>query len=206
MTRIALIDHGAGNLVSMEQALRRAGADDVVVVDAPAGLTGCDGVVLPGVGATGPAMRTLRRAGFVDALRAYDGPLLGVCVGMQLLFDHSLEDRTDCLGLLAGEVRAVEASPLPHMGWNDVDTLASTEATVSGLLSGPFYFVHSFVPEPSDRSIIVGTTTYQGDTFASVVRRGPVIGVQFHPERSAEGGLEVLAGFVDMCREVARAA
>ena len=206
MTTIALIDHGAGNLVSMEQALHRAGADDVVVVDAAAGLTGCDGVVLPGVGATGPAMRTLRRAGFVGALRAYDGPLLGVCVGMQLLFDHSLEDRTDCLGLLAGEVRAVEASPLPHMGWNDVDTLASMGETISGLSSGPFYFVHSFVPEPSDRSIIVGTTTYQADTFASVVRRGPVIGVQFHPERSAEGGLDLLAGFVDMCREVARAA
>jgi glutamine amidotransferase len=206
MTTIAVIDHGAGNLVSMEQALHRAGADKVIVIDAATGLTGCDGVVLPGVGATGPAMRSLRRAGFVEALRSHDGPLLGVCVGMQLLFDHSLEDRTDCLGLLAGEVRAVSATPLPHMGWNDVDPVISSGTSVAGLSSGPFYFVHSFVPEPSDPSVIMGTTTYQEDTFASVVRRGLVIGIQFHPERSASGGLDVLRGFVDMCRGVARAA
>lgn len=206
MTTIAVIDHGAGNLVSMEQALLRAGADEVSVIDAASGLAGSDGVVLPGVGATGPAMRTLRRAGFVDALRTHDGPLLGVCVGMQLLFDHSLEDRTDCLGLLAGDVRPVAATPLPHMGWNDVEPVAPSGEFVAGLTSGPFYFVHSFVPEPSDSSIIAGTTTYQGDTFASVVRSGHIIGIQFHPERSASGGLEVLAGFVDMCRGVARAA
>jgi glutamine amidotransferase len=211
MTTLAVIDHGAGNLVSMEQALVRAGADEVRIVERATELTRIDGIVLPGVGATGPAMRTLRRRGFTDALGAFEGPLLGVCVGMQLLFDHSLEDATDCLGILGGFVRPIAASPLPHMGWNDVDlehswTPAPETPRVPGLSEGPFYFVHGFVPEPDDPSLVVGVTTYGTDRFSSVVRRGQTVGVQFHPERSDKAGIAVLSGFVEMCREVARAA
>jgi imidazole glycerol-phosphate synthase subunit HisH len=198
MTSVAVIDHGAGNLVSMAQALTRCGAV-VTVVDTADDLGRFDGVVLPGVGATGPAMRTLERTGLAEALRSFEGPLLGVCVGMQLLFEVSHEDGTRCLGLIPGEVRRLMASPLPHMGWNDVEHDAT--APFSGIPSGTlFYFVHSFAPVPADDGVVIATTTYGNDRFASAVRRDGVIGVQFHPERSGSAGLTLLGGFVEGCR------
>jgi imidazole glycerol-phosphate synthase subunit HisH len=204
VTRIALIDHGAGNLVSMERALRRTGAL-VSIVEGAFDTAAFDGLVLPGVGATGPAMRTLRRTGLVDSIRGFEGPLLGVCVGMQLLFDRSREDATTCLGLIDGVVRPIDASPLPHMGWNDVhhDGAEPFGAVPAGALA---YFVHSFAAHPSDPDVVAATTTYGTDTFASAVRLGNVLGVQFHPERSGATGLSVLEGFVSMCRMQARAA
>ena len=164
-----------------------------------------DGIVLPGVGATAPAMRTLDRTGLSAALRAWDGPLLGVCVGMQLLFDRSDEDGARCLGLIEGSVRRIEATPLPHMGWNDV------EHEGRGVLNGldervPFYFVHSYAAEPSNPGVVVGTTTYGSDTFTTVVEQGLVSGAQFHPERSGRAGLAVLEAFAAMCEQVRHAA
>ena len=201
MTAIAVVDHGAGNLVSMEQALVHVGARPTRVSEAT-DLDEFDGVILPGVGATGAAMRTLRRTGLDQALRDHHRPMFAVCVGMQLLFDWSEEDGTACLGLMRGAVRKVRATPLPHMGWNDVDgddPLLEPSPT-------PFYFVHSYVPRPDDPAVVVATTRYGEDTFASVVRSGDVVGAQFHPERSGSAGLAVLDRFVRACAGAARAA
>ena len=199
MTRIAVIDHGAGNLVSMEQALRRVGADPQRI-DAAADLSSFEGVVLPGVGATGAAMRTMTTRGLTGSVLAYDGPLLGVCVGMQLLFDHSDEDANQCLGLIPGTVARLDATPLPHMGWNEVS--ANDEPLLDGPEAGPFYFVHSYAVRPSDADVVTGTTQYESESFASVVRSGRITGVQFHPERSGDAGLSVLANFVSTCADV----
>ncbi len=195
MTRIAVVDHGAGNLVSIGRGLERAGAD-VVLADDPSALPGVDGVVLPGVGTTGAAMRRLRTEGLVDPLAAWRGPLLGICVGLQLFFDWSDEhEGGECLGLMAGSVRRLERAPLlPHIGWNDVTT--NGHPIFDGIASGtPFYFVHSFAPSPTSSEVVIGTTTY-GSEFVAAVADGPRIGVQFHPERSGDAGLRVLSNFV----------
>jgi glutamine amidotransferase len=199
VTRIAVIDHGAGNLVSMMRALETVGASPKLVRSGT--LAEFDRVVLPGVGATGPAMRALDQTGLADELRAYEGSLLGVCVGMQLLFDYSTEDGTQCLGLLRGDVRRINATPLPHIGWNSVES--ANNAILAGLGSDPlFYFVHSFAVRPSDPTVVVGQTAYGEDRFASVVVSGSVTGLQFHPERSGASGLRVLANFVGSPAEV----
>lgn len=199
MTHIAVIDHGAGNLVSIGHALEAAGAT-VRVAEVPADLEGADGVVLPGVGASGAAMARLVDVGFVEPLRRLRIPLLGICVGMQLLFSGSDEDDTYGLGLLPGRVHQIEAAPLlPHIGWNDVRP-ERPDPLFTGIPAGAtFYFVHSFVPRALDPRDVVAVTTY-GSTFPSAVRRGSICGVQFHPERSGPGGLRVLANFVGLSR------
>ncbi len=205
MTRIAVVDHGAGNLVSIGRGLERAGAR-VVLADGPAALAGADGIVLPGVGTTGAAMRRLRAEGLVDPLRGWEGPLLGICVGLQLLFDWSDEhEGGECLGMVAGRVQRLEAAPLlPHIGWNDVTN--TDHPIFAGVAQGaPFYFVHSFAPVPADPAVTIGTTDY-GAPFVSAIAAGHRIGVQFHPERSATAGLRVLGNFVALCAEAARAA
>jgi len=199
VTTVGVIDHGAGNLVSMMRALETVGSIPTLVRSGALG--GFDRVVLPGVGATGPAMRTLDRSGLADELRNFEGPLLGVCVGMQLLFDHSQEDDTNCLGLIGGDVQRINATPLPHIGWNSVEAVNSTIFT--GLGSDPlFYFVHSFAVRPSNATVVMGRTSYGNDVFASLVVSGSVTGLQFHPERSGEAGLRVLANFITDPAEV----
>ena len=160
MTRIAVVDHGAGNLVSIGRGLQRAGAD-VVLADNPASLAGADGIVLPGVGTTGSAMQRLRSEGLVAALREWSGPLLGICVGLQLLFDWSDEhEGGECLGLIPGRVQRLEKAPLlPHIGWNDV-TIADHPLFAGIPPSTPFYFVHSFAPVPADPEVVIGRTEY----------------------------------------------
>jgi glutamine amidotransferase len=205
MSRLAVIDHGAGNLVSIAQGLRRAGAD-VTVATGASHLADVDGIVLPGVGTTGAAMERLEAAGLTAPLREYPGPLLGICVGLQLFFDVSEEDDGgSCLGLIPGVVRRLQGAPLlPHIGWNDVAVAA--DPLFAGLGHDPaFYFVHSYAPQPQDESGVIGWTEY-GSRFASAVRDGNRVGVQFHPERSGSAGLTVLANFVAACREADRAA
>lgn len=191
---LALIDHGAGNLVSIEQALDRAGAG-VVVTATPSELLDADGWVLPGVGATGATMTRLTKAGFIEPLQTFTGPLLGICVGMQLFFSASEEDGGECLGLDNGVVRRlVDAPRLPHIGWNDLST--DGDSLFDGLEAGStFYFVHSFAPMPSDPSIVIATSTY-GREFTAAVRQGNRVGVQFHPERSGRPGQTLLSNFV----------
>lgn len=205
MTTIAVIDHGAGNLVSIARGLERSGADVTVVDDADS-FCGANGVVLPGVGTTAAAMKRLSSAGLVEPLREWDGPLLGICVGLQLFFESSEEHGgTAGLGLLGGTVRKLEAAPLlPHIGWNDVAT--NGHPIFAGIPSDtPFYFVHSFAPVPSDPDVVAATTEY-GRRFVAAAAAGRRIGVQFHPERSGSAGLKLLANFVTIAGAASRAA
>ncbi len=203
MTNIAIVDHGAGNLVSIVNALTTLGEQPHIVTQ-PRELDAADGVVLPGVGATGPAMKRLAVTGMDDALREWEGPLLGICVGLQLFFDVSREDHQPCLGLMPGTVREIAGRPLPHMGWNDVDH--TDDPLFAGIPNGePFYFVHSYAPVPNDRTQIVATTNH-GGRFVSAARSGLRIGVQFHPERSGVAGLRLLSNFTASIKEVRRVA
>jgi glutamine amidotransferase len=204
VTRLAVIDHGAGNLVSVARGLEKSGAR-VDVVREPSGLAACDGVVLPGVGTTGAAMARLQSQDLVEALDAWKGPLLGICVGLQLFFDTSDEDDTKCLGFMAGRVARLESAPLlPHIGWNDVELAA--DPLFAGLGSSTlFYFVHSFAPVPANLDDAIGWSEY-GGRFVAAARRGNRVGVQFHPERSGEAGLAVLANFITECQRGRRAA
>lgn len=201
MTRIAVVDYGAGNLVSIDQALRDAGAE-VVVARRPAELEGVAGLVVPGVGAAGPAMARLARHGLVDPIRAWaqdDRPFLGICLGMQLLFEASDEDGAVSLGVLAGRTELLREAPrLPHIGWNAVRRTREHPLFAGIVADAPFYFVHSFAPRPTGPAADAVTlaTTEHGETFVSAVARGALAGVQFHPERSAADGLRLLANFV----------
>jgi glutamine amidotransferase len=195
--RVALIDYGAGNLRSIGRALALAGAEVGVVTQAPAGQR-VDGIVLPGVGAFGAAMVRLEAAGFPEWIRAQvaEGiPLLGVCLGMQLLFARSEESPTvRGLGLLPGEVNRLPGGlKVPHMGWNQL-ALRRPSLLLNGIADGSnVYFVHSYVARPDDAGDVIATTTY-GEEFPSVIQRGRLAGVQFHPEKSAETGQRLLRG------------
>ena len=200
MTRLAVIDHGAGNLVSIQRALEVVGGEPRIA-EGPADLAGADAVVLPGVGATGAAMARLDEQGLVEPLQKWDGPLLGICVGMQLLFDSSDEDGGACLGVVPGSVQAISGRPLPHMGWNDVWT--SDDPLFDGVASGSlFTFVHSFAAVPDDPSIVTATSDH-GGRFVAAIRAGNYLGLQFHPERSGASGLRVLENFVGEVRRAA---
>jgi imidazole glycerol phosphate synthase glutamine amidotransferase subunit len=203
VTRIAVVDYGAGNLVSIDQALRVAGAD-VVVVRRPADLAGADGLVVPGVGAAAPAMARLTRRGLVDPIRdwvAADRPFLGICLGMQLLFEGSDEDGAVTLGLLAGRTeRLVDAPHLPHIGWNAVRRTREHPLFAGIAPDALFYFVHSYAPRPAGPAAadLTLAVTDHGGTFVPAVGRGRLAGVQFHPERSGADGLRLLANFVGL--------
>jgi glutamine amidotransferase len=195
VTRVAVVDHGAGNLVSIARGLERAGAS-VVVATTPDALRSADAVVLPGVGATASVMEGIRAAGFEDVLRNLTVPLFGICVGMQVLFDTSEEDDAACLGLIPGTVRRLANAPLlPHIGWNEL-SLTRPDPLFAGVAPRPVvYFVHSFAPVPTDDDVVIARSTYD-DPFVAAVRSGSVSGTQFHPERSGDVGLRVLANFV----------
>jgi glutamine amidotransferase len=204
MTAIAVVDYGMGNRRSVQKALEHVGARAIITSDA-GDLRAADGLVVPGVGAFPKAMDNLRALGLVDVLTelAHAGkPLLGICLGMQLLFDRSEElGSADGLGLLAGEVRWLDARGMriPHIGWNEV-TYERESQLASGLPNPacPFYHVHSLAAHPADPATIVATCEY-GERFATVVERGSVHGVQFHPEKSSTNGLRLLANFVGVC-------
>ena len=202
--RIAVIDYGMGNRRSVEKALEHVGAR-AKITHAHADLEAADGLVLPGVGAFPLAIRNLTELGLVEVLRdaADEGkPLLGICLGMQLLFERSDElERTAGLGLIAGIVTPLKTGGLrvPHIGWNDVEFVRESPLT-TGLAprTTAFYHVHSLAARPSDGGDLVGTTTY-GETFATIVGHGAVFGVQFHPEKSSAHGLRMLENFVSLC-------
>jgi imidazole glycerol-phosphate synthase subunit HisH len=210
MTTIAILDYGMGNLRSVEKALERVGSAGPITAD-PGDVRSADGVILPGVGAFPAAMRRVRELG-LDALVAErleaGTPVLGICLGMQLLFSSSSENEgAEGLGLLAGEVGPLEAPGLkvPHIGWSPVRWERDSELT-DGLESEvPFYFVHSFTPRPRDAADVLGTAQY-GERFACAVARPPLFGVQFHPEKSSTAGLRLLSNFAEICAAVVSAA
>ncbi len=204
--RVAVVDYGAGNLVSIEQALTAAGARVHRAVTA-AGIGDAELLVVPGVGAAAPAMARLREGGFVAPIRAWiaaDRPFLGICLGLQLLFEGSDEDGADTLGILPGRtVRLHRAPTLPHTGWNQV-VRRRPHAAFAGIAPGAdFYFVHSYVGSPSPESEdAVLAETEHGESFVSALARGRLLGVQFHPERSGANGLRFVANVVDTARAV----
>jgi glutamine amidotransferase len=208
VTRIGVIDYGMGNRRSVEKALERVGAEVWVTAD-HAELRAADGLVLPGVGAFPQAMRNLDAATLSDLMHervAQGVPLLGICLGMQLLFDSSEElEPTPGLGLIPGTVTrlSVGARRIPHIGWNEVRFERPSQLTADMPARGcAFYHVHSYAARPSDPDDIVGTTDY-GERFATIVARGSVFGVQFHPEKSSRNGLRLLGSFVGACAGVA---
>jgi glutamine amidotransferase len=199
-----VIDYGMGNRRSVEKALGHVGARPSVTAEHDQ-LRACDGLVLPGVGAFPLAMRNLHELGLVDVIRSSvrDGvPLLGICLGMQLLFDSSEElENTEGLGLIPGPVQWLSTGGLrvPHIGWNEVRFERRSPLTAGLPQTGrAFYHVHSLAPRPADAADVVGTTEY-GERFATIVERGAVFGVQFHPEKSSGDGLRLLESFVALC-------
>jgi glutamine amidotransferase len=210
VTRIGVIDYGMGNRRSVEKALEHVGADAAVTADHDE-LRAADGLVLPGVGAFPQAMRNLDALGLPGLIRelvAKGVPLLGICLGMQLLFDSSEElGSTPGLGLIPGRVTRLESGGLriPHIGWNEVQFERPSRLTAELPDAGaPFYHVHSYAARPSDPETVVGTTEY-GERFATIVDRDNVFGVQFHPEKSSQDGLRMLDTFVGVCAGVAGA-
>lgn len=197
MSGVALVDAGGANLGSVRWALRRLGVEPLLTVDAEE-IRAADRVILPGVSTAATVMRRLHELGLVDVLRSVRQPLLGVCVGMQLLFEHSEEDDTPCLGLLPGRVEKLPSQPgirVPHMGWNQLEPMRD-DAVLAGIDGGAHaYFVHSYAA-PVGVDCIASTT--HGHGFAAIVRRGNVVGAQFHPERSAATGATILRNFLSL--------
>jgi glutamine amidotransferase len=193
--RLAIIDSGGANIASLRYALERLGIESQVTTD-PATLRAATHVILPGVGAAADCMERLRSANLIEAIRGLRQPLLGVCIGMQLLFESSEEGDVTCLGLLPGRVHRFadrDGLPVPHMGWNQIE-FAGPSPLLDDVASGDHvYFVHSYCAPVNENTI--ATTTY-GERFAAIVRRGNVFGAQFHPERSARAGALVLRNFL----------
>lgn len=198
MPQIAIIDYGVGNLRSVEKAFAANGCTAVVTAEEKV-LREAERLVLPGVGAFGACMNALAERGFDELVRqccAAGTPLLGVCVGMQLLFEESEEfGATRGLGLLPGRVRRFsDELVVPHVGWNQIKQRVS-HPLFDGIEDKAFcYFVHSYYCEPAQDEVVIGKTDY-GLTYASVVAQGNLCGVQFHPEKSQAAGLKLLANF-----------
>ncbi len=203
---IAIIDYEAGNLTSVARAVKSLGADCRVTKDLGV-IAGAERVIFPGVGAAGAAMASLRRLGLEAALKnalAAGKPVLGICLGTQIIFEKSEEDLAACLGILSGATvrfpvehkdAAGQALKVPHMGWNGV-TWRRPHPVFAGLpAEAEFYFVHSYYPAPAEAADVVGTTEY-GLTFAAAVARANLVAVQFHPEKSGRPGLKILANFL----------
>jgi glutamine amidotransferase len=201
---VAVVDYRMGNLCSMKTSLVRAGAD-VRIITGPEGMEGIHGLLLPGVGAFGPAMANLREQGLLEPVLEWaraGKPFLAVCVGMQLLFEESEEGGPHRgLGLVPGRVKRLpEGVKIPQMGWNTIELAPAAGSSVfGGALTGGgyYYYAHSYCAHAADPGAVLATTTY-GVEYASVVGRGRLLGTQFHPEKSAGRGLEVLRRFVSV--------
>ena len=201
---VAVVDYGMGNRRSVEKALAHVGARAVITSD-PHALATADGLVVPGVGAFPRAMGNLRELGLGDLIveRAHAGsPVLGICLGMQVLFEGSAEfEPTAGLGLIAGEVVRLRSNGLrlPHIGWNRAEFTRSSPLTESLPAGGAhFYHVHSLAAVPADDADVLATSEY-GERFVTAVQRGSVFGVQFHPEKSSKHGLALLRNFASVC-------
>ena len=210
MKRIAIVEYGMGNYHSVERALRHAAPDaDIRLTGDAQTILSSDRVVLPGQGAMGDCMQTLEQAGLTEVMLkvAHTKPLLGVCVGEQMLFEQSEEGPTACLGLLPGVVKRFSGPmfeaetqgqrlKIPHMGWNPVKQTQSHPVWAGITDLSPFYFVHSYHVVAADPALVYGQTDY-GYPFTCAVARDNIFAVQFHPEKSAADGLRLYRNFVD---------
>ena len=196
-TNVVLVDSGGSNLASVQAAFARLGVLAPVSSDWTE-IQEASHVVLPGVGAAGPAMAKLRGYDLVEKLATLTQPVLGVCVGVQLLFERSAEGEIPCLGLLSGRVEKLEALPglrIPHMGWNRIDVLDSAHPLCAGLQGSYAYFVHSFAAGLSAQTLASST---HGQPFSAIVARANFMGAQFHPERSQSAGARLLKNFLEI--------
>lgn len=184
---IGILQYSAGNTGSVQRALTRLGIASCIVED-PDALSAVDGLIFPGAGAAQSAMSDLQKKGLADPIRNFVKPFLGLCLGMQLLFDYSEEGDTDCLGIIRGKVRRLSEYVIsPHMGWNLLD-------------SGDYaYFVHSYSCVPDDPRLITMTAQY-GTAICAGVRQQNYFGLQWHPEKSGKAGDEYLLSFTDLCK------
>ena len=207
---VVVVDYDAGNLRSVTRAIECVDAAPLVSAD-PHDIDRAGAIILPGVGAAADTMLKLRERHLVEPLLAYIAqgrPFLGVCMGLQALFEHSEEGGgQECLGVFGGSVKLFEAAEgrkVPHMGWNTVDWAREHPITKDIPSGSAFYFVHSFYPAPADPEIALGTTEY-GAAFPSVVARDNVVATQFHPEKSSDHGLLIYRNFLAWARDGFRA-
>ena len=202
---VVIVDYGAGNLRSVARAVAHAGVEPLVTTQ-PDAVASAQALILPGVGAAADTMANLRAAGLVEPIREYIAsgrPFLGVCMGMQALFDLSEEGgQHECLGVLPGRiVRFPLGEKVPHMGWNTV-WLRTTHPVFEGVPDGSyFYFVHSYYPRPTSAEVVVGEAEYVGVRFPAAVGRDNLLATQFHPEKSGTDGLRLYSNFLRLARE-----
>jgi imidazole glycerol-phosphate synthase subunit HisH len=194
---VTIIDYGSGNLRSVQKALERVGVEARITAD-PNVVAESGRLVLPGVGAFGDAMRALRDRGLVEPILAHvraDRPFLGICMGLQLLFETGTEGgRHEGLGILPGEVTRFDlpaGMKIPHMGWNEVSWRGGADVEPCGREGDHYYFVHSYVARPRDETVIAATSDY-GGPFCAAVARGRMFATQFHPEKSQAAGMDLL--------------
>ncbi len=194
---VVIADTGGANVASLRYAFERLGALARVTADG-AEIASAERVVLPGVGAAAHAMQRLRAAGLINVLRALTQPVLGICLGMQLLFQQSSEGPTRCLNLVPGDVQGMAPAPgrpVPHMGWNELKRVKE-DALLEGIADRQYaYFVHSYAARPSEHTL---ATSDYGSPFSAVVRRKNFYGAQFHPERSGKTGARLLQNFLTL--------
>ena len=201
---IAIINYNAGNITSVARALQNIG-QDFVITDDTTKLETASHVIFPGVGAAGEAMAYLREKKLDAWLKKYiktGQPLLGICLGTQIILDYSEENKTECIGLVAGSTKrfpdnltsAGQVLKIPHMGWNSVKLYRSHPVFKNVSPDAEFYFVHSYYPAPSDDAAFLGTTDY-GMIFCSVLVKDNLVAMQFHPEKSGRPGLQILRNF-----------
>lgn len=194
---IVIIDYGVGNLASVKNALDKLGVKSVISDD-PKIIKKAKALILPGVGAAGQGMKNLKEKGLdktiIDEINK-SKPFLGICLGMQLLFESSEEGNVKCLGILKGFVKKFKIEKkIPQIGWNQVKAVKQTQL-LKGISDDYFYYVNSYYCLPEDKEVIAGLTTY-GEEFAGVVTRDNIFGVQFHPERSGKAGFQLLENFI----------
>jgi glutamine amidotransferase len=208
MGMIGIVDYDIGNLRSVQKAFQHVGGE-AVFVRTPEEISKVDGLVLPGVGAFGDCVRSLRATGMWDDVAAWansEKPFFGICVGYQMLFESSEEAPSEKgLGIFAGQVRRFSnrhGLKIPQIGWNTVKVLQPDAPLLAGISTGDYvYFVHSYYTAPEDRSVVALETAY-GDTFASAVARGNLVATQFHPEKSQRAGMQMITNFVALSSQV----
>lgn len=198
--KVTIVDYEAGNLTSVRLAVEKLGRRGIITCD-PDAVCQAERLIFPGVGVAPHVMHSLSSSGLADSLRDYAAsgrPLLGICIGAQVILDHSDEGDVDCLGIIPGNVVRLTVplhAKIPHMGWNQLHPVR-THPVLEGIENGEqFYFVHSFAPSPAHESACIGTTDYYG-MFASALAQDNVVATQFHPERSGRIGLQLIDNFL----------
>jgi glutamine amidotransferase len=204
MVKVAIFDYGAGNLFSLKAALQRNGAQNVLIIHDMKSLNKFDGLVLPGVGNFDPAVKSIEpyKEIFTKSIKDFM-PILGICLGMEMLFSHSEEGTREGLKILDGKVIMLpkKTVKVPHMGWNNLEITKKESKIVQGIKDGSWaYFVHSYLIAPRNNSIVAATCEY-GVNIPAIVEEGNLFGTQFHPEKSGKSGAIILKNFLNVCSD-----